>query len=99
MVILQRTWRKNLCAALQRWPIKSVIVWMDSMIALHWITNPGRGWKVFAANRVKKIAETTSLIDITWTYCPSDLNQADLGSRGNWFSGPDWLLHERQWPR
>ena len=54
---------------------------------------------MFAANRVKKIAETTNLIDITWTYCPSDLNQADLGSRGNWFSGPDWLLHERQWPR
>ena len=94
---------KNLCTALQRWPIKSVTIWMDSMVALYWITNPGRGWKVFVvvANRVKKIAETTGPIDVTWKYCPSDLNQADLGSRGatitymergNWFTGPDWLL-------
>ena len=63
---------------------------------------------MFMANRVKKIAETTGPINITWKYCPSDLNQADLGSRGatiakmergNWFTGPDWLLDERQWPR
>ena len=68
-------------------------------------TNPGKGWKVFVANRVKKIAETTGPINITWKYCPSDLNQADLGSRGatitkmergNWFTGPDWLLEEAE---
>ena len=58
---------------------------------------------MFVANRVKKIAETTGPIDVTCKYCPSDLNQADLGSRGvtimktergNWFTGPDWLLDE-----
>ena len=62
---------------------------------------------MLVANRVKKIAETTGLIDIAWKYCPSDLNQADLGSRGativkmergNWFTDPSWLLDERQWP-
>ncbi|KAL9958494.1 hypothetical protein ACROYT_G035514 [Oculina patagonica] len=74
------------------------------------ITNPGKGWKVFVANRVKKIAETTGPINITWKYCPSEMNLhvADLGSRGativkmekgNWFTGPDWLLDERQWPQ
>ena len=73
---------KNLCTALQRWPIKSVTIWMDSMVTLYWIIYPGRGWKVFVANKVKKIAETTGSIDIDWRYCPSDLNQADLGSRG-----------------
>ena len=90
---------KNLCTALQRWTIKSNDIWMDSMVALYWITSPGRGWKVFVANRVEKIAETASPINITWTYCPSELNLADLGSRGstivkketgNWFAGPDW---------
>ena len=34
------------------------------------------------ANRVKKIAETTGPINVTWKKCPSDLNQADLRSRG-----------------
>lgn len=99
---------KNLSTALQRWPIKPTTIWMDSMVALYWITNPGKGWKVFVAHRVKKIAETTSPINITWKYCPSDMNLADLGSRGatiakmergNWFAGPDWLLDERQWPQ
>ena len=72
------------------------------MVALHWITNPGRGWKVFAANRVKKTAETTGPIDITWKYCPSDLNLADLGSRGativkmergKWFTGKRKMVY------
>ena len=36
---------KNLCIALQRWPIKSVTIRLDSMVAMYWITNPGRGWQ------------------------------------------------------
>ena len=77
------------------------------MVALYWITNAGRGWKVFVSNRVKKIAETVGPINITWKYYLSELNLADLGSRrativkmerGNWFAGPDWLLDKRRWP-
>ena len=73
---------KNLSTALQRWPIQTINIWMDSMVALYWITNPGRGWKVFVSNRVKKIAETAGPVNITWKYCPLELNLADLGSRG-----------------
>ena len=56
----------------------------------------------------KKIAETAGAINITWKYCSSELNLTDLGSReativkmerGNWFSGPDWLLDKRRWPK
>ena len=97
---------KNLSTALQQWPIQTINIWMDSMVALYWITNPGRGWKVFVSNRVKKIAETAGPVNITWKYCPSELNLADVGSRGativrmekgNWFAGPDWLLDKRRW--
>ena len=37
---------------------------------------------MFVSNRAKKIAETAGPINITWKYCPSELNPADLGSRG-----------------
>ena len=96
---------KNLCIAFQQWSIYSDTIWMDRMVALYWITDPERGWKVFLANRVKRIAETTGLIDME--YCPSDFNLADLWSRGatiakmerrNWFTDSDWLLDGRQWP-
>ena len=34
---------KNLSTALQQLPIQTINIWMDSMVALYWITNPGRG--------------------------------------------------------
>ncbi len=97
---------KNLWRALHYLPIASTTVWMDSMVALYWITNPGKQWKVFIANRVQKIAEITNEIGITWNYCPTSKNLADMGSRGieldklensEWFTGPDWLLDKQQW--
>ena len=98
---------RNLHKALKRWPIVSTTVWMDSMVALYWIRNPGKPWKVFVSNRVKKMAEITGETGISWKYCPTEKNLADLGSRGagvhkmetgGWFTGPEWLLDEKQWP-
>lgn len=98
---------RNLYNALFRLPIKTIIIWMDSMVALYWLSNPERPWKTFVANRVKKVAEITNEIGLLWKYCPSSKNLADLGSRGatiekmvkdGWFTGPDWLLHLEQWP-
>ena len=92
---------KNLCSALKRWPIGSVTVWMDSLVALFWISSPGKSWKVFVANRVRKIASITTEVGIEWKYCPTKENVADLGNRGasinrmeskEWFTGPEWLL-------
>ena len=73
---------KNIHNALHRPPIKSIVIWVDSMVVLYWLTNPAKQWKAFVANRVKKIVETTSNFPITWKYCPSSKNLADLGSRG-----------------
>ena len=84
----------------------STTVWMHSMVDLYWIRNPGNPWKVFVSNRVKKMAEITGETGISWKYCPTEKNLADLGSRGagihkmetgGWFTGPEWLLDEKQW--
>ena len=50
---------RNLHNTMKRWPIVSMTVGIDSMVALYWITNPGKTWKVLVANRVKKGAEIT----------------------------------------
>ena len=98
---------RNLSSALCGWPIMSITIWMDSLVALFWINNPGKPWKVFVSNRVKKIAEITEKLKIVWKYCSTKMNLADLGSRGmsiekmeslEWFTGPKWLLDERDWP-
>ena len=98
---------KNLCQALNGWSIRSVTIWMDSMVALYWISNPGKSWKVFVANRVRKIAQISRELEIQWKHCPSEMNLADLGSRGaslskmessEWYTGPQWLLNRDDWP-
>ena len=59
------------------------------------------------ANQVRKIATVTEKLNISWKYCPTDKNIADLGSRGasvdkmekgDWLTGPEWLQHEEKWP-
>ena len=98
---------KNIHNALRGWPVKSITVWMDSMVALYWILNPGRSWKVFVANRVRKIAQITKQVKIQWRYCPTERNFADLGSSGaslskmeenGRYEGPRWLLAREDWP-
>ena len=59
---------KNIHNALRGWPVKSITVWMDSMVALYWILNPGKSWKVFVANRVRKMAQITEQVKIQWRY-------------------------------
>ena len=98
---------RNICHALKRWPVETVMVWMDSMVALYWILNPGKSWKVFVANRVRKIAQITEEVGIQWKYCPTERNLADIGSRGaslkkmencELYEEPQWLLRKENWP-
>ena len=72
----------NVQQALTRWPIGSITIWMNSTVALYWLMNPGNNWKVFVANRVRKMATVTEKLTISWKYCPMNKNIADLGSRG-----------------
>ena len=98
---------RNLTRALKRLPIRLVIIWMDSLVSLYWIVNPGKSWKTFVSNCVKKIAEITQEVEIQWKICPSGRNLADIVSRGGslnnmeksaWFKGRGWLLKEEEWP-
>ena len=61
---------KNIHNALRGWPVKSITVWMDSMVALHWILNPGKSWKVFVANRLRKIAQITEEVKFNGDIAP-----------------------------
>ncbi|MEO1633003.1 MAG: A17 family peptidase, partial [Bacteroidota bacterium] len=87
------------------WGEEQVIYWSDSKTALQWITNERSQWKVFVANRVKKIRNRSELKQ--WFWVPTAENPADLPSRGRlatqlrdewefWHRGPSFL--EGDWP-
>ncbi|UYV73787.1 hypothetical protein LAZ67_11000915 [Cordylochernes scorpioides] len=80
-------------------------LWSDSTTALSWIKKEIE-WRVFVRNRVREIQATTNLND--WRFVPSQLNPADLLSRGCppsqfvqsiWWEGPEWWKKPKEfWP-
>ena len=90
---------------LQSIPAKTVYLWSDSQIVLHWLTT-NRKLKTFERNRVAEVNELTE--NRTWRYCPTAQNPADLLMRGIsakeylksklWKNGPDWLTDESNYP-
>ncbi|GFQ97571.1 integrase catalytic domain-containing protein [Trichonephila clavata] len=78
--------------------------WTDSKVVLCWIKNSGT-WKTFVHNRIKEIHSSSSKED--WYYVPSQMNAADIVSRGCnaqtlfslcWWEGPIWLKNRSSWP-
>ena len=73
--------------------------WSDSLNVLWWIRGHSRDFKPFVANRVDEIQTYTS--PEQWKYVPTDLNPADILSRGikaaeqveceRWWGGPEFL--------
>ena len=89
--------------------IDEQLCWSDSLDALHWIKNENKRREVFVENRTRKIRQNAS-VDI-WRYCPTNLNAADIPSRGlstprridlefsKWVAGPDFIKKEpEEWP-
>lgn len=81
--------------------------WCDSSVVLGWLNANPSSLKMFVANRVVEITDTTSVS--SWRYVPTDTNPADLISRGTtpqilkesdlWWSGPAFLKQEKySWP-
>ena len=76
-----------------------IFAWSDSTTVLHWLSGlPGK-WQTFVSNRVAQIQETVPRRN--WYHVPTELNPADLASRGMpvadlldsklWWKGPDFL--------
>lgn len=82
-------------------------LWTDSTIALCWIKKQPRKRKEYVSNRVAKIQIQTK--GAQWHHVPTEMNPADMASRGIspselvnnklWWNGPCWMK-ERQpkWP-
>ena len=80
--------------------------WADSTAVLHCIKNNTKRFSVFVANCLAIIEQNTELD--CWRHVPSNLNPADLASRGiqanssemtKWLEGPEFLTKPRtQWP-
>lgn len=90
-----------------KFPISRTILWTDSSIVLSWLKSPASRWATFVANRVSEVHELTS--GCVWRHIPTDLNPADILSRGInpsqlgsfdlYWSGPEFLYcNESEWP-
>ena len=87
-------------------PEDSLFYWLDCKPALHWIKAPGKDLDATVARRAAHIREVTN--PAHWNHVPTELNPADLPSRGLsakklidcqlWWRGPDFLLSQ-EWPR
>ena len=91
------------CKELQ-YSFERVVFWSDATVVLRYINSY---FKMFTANRTETIYTLSSAHE--WRYVPTDLNPADIASRGltpdnidaakSWLHGPEFLLEdERQWP-
>ncbi|XP_043198840.1 uncharacterized protein LOC122368706 [Amphibalanus amphitrite] len=85
-----------------------IFFWTDSTTVLKYIQNEAARFHVFVANRLAVIRDGSSIDQ--WRWVPSELNPADILSRGcdgttllkecMWRQGPSFLLESREkWPR
>jgi hypothetical protein len=87
--------------------IDSIVGWSDSTIILSWLRVSPHLLQTFEGNRVSQIINCG--LDITWRHLPSEMNPADVASRGCrasvllehplWW-GPGWLTGDADtWPK
>ena len=84
-----------------------VTYWVDNMNVGYWIQSQSKEYKPFIAHGVGEIHEFSA--PNQWCYVPTDVNPADLGTRGLtveeiastdvWWNGLQFLKNSRQdWP-
>ena len=87
--------------------IDRIFCWLDSQIVLWWLFGVNREFQQFVQNRVIEIRKLVT--PDKWNYCPTNLNPADIASRGSkatelsdnplWWTGPDFLKKSPEfWP-
>ena len=92
----------NVKDALKGFPVVGLHGWIDSTVVLLWIKGRGQ-YKQFVENRVRKIQAKS---EITWRHVLTEMNPADLASRGGsvehrelWWNGPEWMANPEHWPQ
>lgn len=90
-------------------PLDTFKYWTDTILALQYITDKLRRFKVFVANRVAEILEYTDTDN--WQHIDRKMNPADMFTRGrmdlanllqqnkhrkSWLLGQDFLIQEHQ---
>ena len=80
--------------------VKNIFSWTDSQIALWWIQQRRKDWKIWVQNRVEAILGNVNVEN--WDFVPTSLNPADICTRecsvGKlescllWWNGPQFLL-------
>lgn len=91
-----------------RLTVHNCYFWCDSMVVLGWIRAPKASLKSFVLNRINEITESSDAKQ--WSYVPTNLNPADIGSRGSnatqlkssalWWFGPQFLAQSKShWPK
>ena len=91
----------NVKVALEGIPVTRFNGWLDSTVALFWITRSGQ-YKQFSENWVQKIHAQPK---ITWRHVPTWQNPVDLASSVGdvefqqllWHD-PEWMSHSKCWP-
>ncbi|XP_063388444.1 uncharacterized protein LOC134674335 isoform X2 [Cydia fagiglandana] len=91
-----------------RLQINRCTYWCDSTIVLGWIkSSKNHMLKPYVNNRIQEILQRSDASE--WHYVPTNMNPADIGSRGAtpaqlesctlWWTGPTFLLgDESSWP-
>nr|XP_042913145.1 uncharacterized protein LOC122273148 [Parasteatoda tepidariorum] len=102
-VLLSKLMKKILSAL--KLQTDKVYLWSDSMIVLAWIQKEPTSLKTFVKNRIALIQELT--LKSQWNHVPSEMNPADLISRGLdpvklletnlWWKGPNFL-YDNEYP-
>ena len=64
--------------------VKDVICWTDSQIAIWWIKQSEKVWKLWVQNRVEKIRNL--FLARKWFYVMTNVNPADIGARSRLLS-------------
>lgn len=79
--------------------VQRIVLWTDSLICRHWLTQPSRRYKDYVAHRIVDFQEKVESLEqngvnVNIRYVPTEINVADIGTRG---ASPPYLDHDSSW--
>ena len=79
--------------------LQTTVLWTDSLICRHWLTQSSRRYKDYVAHRIVDFQERVESLEqnglkMDVRYVPTEVNVADIGTRGA--TAPS-LNHDSSW--